>query len=218
MRLGSPHGQRPVRFQAVADKFVTGRARTGSIAAPYQRGPCGGANGSITMKQIGQHAIVIGASMADFSPRGRCRITTPSSQCWSAIISRCRMSRARACARSSRPRAVGAGPRRDRRVVPRLDRRAGRQPPTKLLHPTIVMRAISGNRGMRSGAGLTRGEVRLSNSREAGAPPLPHLRGRDGVRALSASHPVEIAPTRIIYDVIRPRPQARERCSESAAD
>jgi hypothetical protein len=62
---------------------------------------------------------------------------------------------------------------------------------------------------------VERDEVRLNINREGGALPLPRLRGRVGVGALSASHHVERAPTRRASRVDLPR--KRERCTESAA-
>src|SRR6266498_380918 len=63
---GAPaHERRPKRFQAVPDKFVTPAsepARSCPVPAKTLRQQAK-EGGSIAMKHIGQHAIVIGASM-----------------------------------------------------------------------------------------------------------------------------------------------------------
>lgn len=53
------------------------------------------------MKHIGQHAMVIGATMGACRPRVRCQIFMLSSPCWSAILFRSRIFRARACRRGT---------------------------------------------------------------------------------------------------------------------
>src|SRR4029453_14985683 len=65
MRKERAHERWAMRFQAVPDKFVTPASEPARSFPRTSKDPAlaGGEGGSIAMKHIGQHAIVIGASM-----------------------------------------------------------------------------------------------------------------------------------------------------------